>query len=334
MLTDILRKREPQLGVTMLLISLLVGFKSSDFLTFTSLKSTFNDTSILIILALGQMLVITTRCIDLSVASNIAFTGMIVALINSQHPNIPIPVLMLIAAASGAVLGTANGVFVWLLRIPAIVVTLSTMSIYRGATFLLTNGAWVNSEKMSQPFLNFPSRLLLGIPILSWLAIATAAAVFLSLRYSQWGRQFFTAGGNPMAAFYSGIDVGKVQFYAFVVSGSLAGLCGYLWVSRFAVAYVNVASGFELNVIAACVIGGISIKGGIGSAFGCVLGSLFMGLINNALPVIGISPFWQMAISGSVIIFAMIANSRSERALGRKILKPNKPTFGTKSEEI
>ena len=334
MLTEALRKRELILGLTIILISLLVGFKNPEFLSLTSFKSIFKDTSVLIILALGQMLVITTRCIDLSVASNIAFTGMIVAIINSQYPSIPIPVLMLFAAVIGAALGAVNGIFVWLLRIPAIVVTLSTMSIYRGSTFLLTNGAWVNSEKMSQPFLSFPSSPFLSLPVLSWLAIATTAVVSISLRYSQWGRQFFTAGGNPIAAFYSGIDVGKVQFYAFVVSGSLAGLCGYLWVSRFAVAYVNIASGFELNVIAACVIGGISIKGGVGSTFGCVLGSLFMGLINNALPVIGISPFWQMAVSGSVIIFAVIANSRSERTLGRQIIKPNKPTFDTESEEI
>lgn len=124
-----------------------------------------------------------------------------------------------------------------------------------------------------------------------------------------------------MAAFYSGVNVGKVQFYAFLVSGTLAGLCGYLWVSRFAVAYVDVANGFELQVVAACVIGGISIVGGVGTVVGCVIGALFIGVVNNALPIIGVSPFWQMAISGLVIIIAVIANASSGKDQARIILR-------------
>jgi rhamnose transport system permease protein len=118
------------------------------------------------------------------------------------------------------------------------------------------------------------------------------------------GRALYASGGNPTAAVYTGIDVGRTRFFAFVLSGALAGLCGYLWVSRYAVAYVDVAAGFELDSVAACVIGGISTLGGIGTVAGAVLGALFLGVIKNALPVIDISPFWQMAISGSVIILA------------------------------
>ena len=108
---------------------------------------------------------------------------------------------------------------------------------------------------------------------------------------------------------------------SFCLSGALAGFCGYLWISRYAVAYVDIANGFELQVIAACVIGGVSIMGGLGSVAGCVLGALFLGVINNALPVIGVSPFWQMAISGAVIIVAVLINARSEQRQGRIILR-------------
>ena len=114
---------------------------------------------------------------------------------------------------------------------------------------------------------------------------------------------------------------GVTRFIAYAISGALSGLCGYLWVSRYAVAYVEIANGFELDVVAACVIGGISIAGGIGTPAGAVLGALFLGVIKNALPVVNISPFWQMAISGSAIILAVALNARAERSKGRIILR-------------
>ena len=133
-------------------------------------------------------------------------------------------------------------------------------------------------------------------------------------------------GGNPHAAVYVGLDVGRSQFAAFVISGALAGLTGYLWVARYAVAYVDNAGGFELDVVAACVIGGISIAGGVGTVAGAILGALFLGIIKNALPVIGISPFWQMAISGSAILLAVMFNATSAREKGRLILKATDQT--------
>ena len=135
------------------------------------------------------------------------------------------------------------------------------------------------------------------------------------------GRAFYAVGGNPDAAVYTGINVGKNRFNAFVLSGALSGIAGYLWVSRYAVAYVDIAAGFELDVVAACVIGGISIAGGTGTVAGAVLGALFLGVIKNALPVVNISPFWQQAISGAAIIIAVIFNARSARRPGRLILK-------------
>ncbi len=129
------------------------------------------------------------------------------------------------------------------------------------------------------------------------------------------------SGGNPHAAVHTGIDVGRTQFLAFVISGALAGLTWYLWVARYAVAYVDIAGGFELEVVAACVIGGISIAGGAGSVGGAVLGALFLRVIKTVLPVINISPFWQLAISGSAITVAVAFNARTNRSKGRVILK-------------
>ena len=324
MLKRLIYSREGVLSIIVLAMFFGVGVISPDFISLSNSVSIFNDTSILIMLALGQMLVILTRCIDLSVAANVAFTGMFVAMVNQYFPELPMALLIFLSLFIGALLGAINGLFVWLLKVPSIVITLGTMSIYRGATFLLSDGAWVNSHQMSESFIGLPRYEILSMPVLGWMAIAAIILFFWAMKFSVWGRNFYSAGGNPMAAFYSGVNVGKVQFYAFFVSGTLSGLCGYLWVSRFAVAYVDVANGFELQVIAACVIGGVSIVGGLGTVVGCVIGALFIGVVNNALPIIGVSPFWQMAISGLVIIIAVIANATSGKDKARIILRnPN-----------
>ena len=133
-------------------------------------------------------------------------------------------------------------------------------------------------------------------------------------------RDLYAAGGNPEAADYSGIDAGRMQFIAYTICGAIAGLCGYLWVARFAVAYTDIALGFELQVIAACLIGGVAIAGGIGSAVGVVLGCLFLGIIRSSLPLVGISAFWQMFINGAVILVAVLLSAR-QREHKRTILE-------------
>ena len=317
----LLKNRE--LLLALIILVMIAGFatRAAGFAEPANLANIFNDTSILIILALGQMTVILTKSIDLSVAANLAFTDMAVAMLDAAYPGLPLALLIVLAVAIGAALGAINGFLVWLLQIPPIVVTLGTLTIYRGMAFVLSGGGWVNAHQMTPDFLNLPRLPVLGLPILSWLAIAIVLMMWFLLMRTPFGRAAYASGGNPTAAVYAGIDVGRARFLAFVLSGALAGLSGYLWVSRYAVAYVDIAAGFELDIIAACVIGGISIAGGIGSVPGAVLGALFLGVIKNALPVIHVSPFWQLAISGSVIIVAVAFNARAERKKGRVILR-------------
>ena len=315
------KSRETMITMAIILLLGIVWTRFPDFITGTSLISVFNDTSLLIILALGQMIVIVARCIDLSVAANLALTGMVVAMINAAAPDIPMGFLLIFAVMLGAFLGLLNGLLVWLVSIPPIVVTLGTMTIFRGLIFIISDGQWVNAHEMSDAFKAFPRELMLGLPVLSWFAIGVILLFSLLTVRTPLGRAFFAVGGNPQAAVYAGINSGWVQMMAFVICGALAGLAGYLWVARYAVAYVDIAGGFELEVVAACVIGGISIAGGIGSVAGVVLGALFLGVIKNALPVVGISPFWQLAISGTAIIIAVAFNARSMRRQGRLILR-------------
>jgi rhamnose transport system permease protein len=297
----------------------LIALRFPGFVAPANLAAVFNDTSPLIILALGQMCVILTKAIDLSVAATLALTGMTAALLNGM--GVPLVVIVPAVTALGALLGAINGILVWKLDIPSIVVTLGTMTIYRGIIFLMTDGKWVNAHEMTDGFKAFPRTVILGLPVMSWIAVAIIAAFAVLVRRTPLGRAFFAVGGNPHAAVYTGLSVGRTQFAAFVIAGALAGLTGYLWVARYAVAYVDIAGGFELDVVAACVIGGISIAGGLGSVGGAVLGAIFIGVVKNALPVIGVSPFWQMAISGTAIILAVAFNAAQSRAKGRMILK-------------
>jgi rhamnose transport system permease protein len=321
MLRTFVKSREAQLVAALAVMVAAIASRFPGFVSPANLAAVFNDTSILIILAFGQMAVILTKCIDLSIAANLALCGMVAALLNVAYPDVSLAVILPLTILLGAVLGAVNGLLVWKLDIPSIVVTLGTMTIYRGMIFLLTDGAWINAHQMSDSFKALPRSSLLGIQVLSWFALAVIAVIYVLYTRTQFGRALYATGGNPVAAVYVGIDVGRTRFWAFALSGALAGLAGYLWISRYAVAYVDIANGFELDVVAACVIGGISITGGIGSVAGAVLGALFLGIVKNALPVIGVSPFWQLAISGAVIIIAVAFNARAERKKGRIILK-------------
>jgi len=321
MLKRLVTSREAILLGAIVVLLGLIATRFPAFVAPANLASVFNDTSPLILLALGQMVVILTKCIDLSVAANLALSGMVVSMLNVVAPGVPVPVILVVAVGLGTLMGMFNGLLVWKVSIPPIVVTLGTMTIYRGIIFLISNGKWVNSHEMSPAFKAFPRAAFLGLPVLSWIAILVVIAFFLLMTRTTLGRAFYAVGGNPHAAVYAGINVGRTQFWAYTLSGGLAGLTGYLWVSRYAVAYVDIAGGFELTVVAACVIGGISIAGGLGSVGGALLGALFLGVVSNALPVINVSPFWQLAISGGAIIIAVAFNAQASRTKGRVILK-------------
>jgi rhamnose transport system permease protein len=315
------RSREIWLIAANVALLALVGLRFPDFLRPGNLAQVFNDASLLIILALGQMAVILSRSLDLSMASNLCFSGMAVAMLNAAHPEIPVGALIVIAIIIGLALGAVNGALIWIFSVPPIVVTLGTLAIYRGATYVLSGGAWVNADQMSPGFIGLQRTMALGLPVLSWIAIVVIVLFSALMRWTAFGRSVYAVGVNPTAAVYIGIDVGRTKFFVFCLSGAVAGLVGYLWISRYVIASVEIANGYELTIIAACLVGGISIAGGVGSVGGAVLGALFLAIIADALPVINVSPFWHMAISGVAIIVAVALNARGERRRGRIILK-------------
>lgn len=297
-----------------------IGAYQPVFLEWENIGDLLTETSVLFMMALAQMVVILTRGIDLSVAANLALSGMIAALVSQYYPDTPLLLMILAGVITGLVLGLINGGLIAFLGIPPIVVTLGTLAVYRGMIIIIAKGDQVNASEMGVGFQAFPKDAFLGLTSPVWIAIGVSILFWVFLNLTRAGRGLYAVGGNPVAARYCGIDQRKQELLAYAISGAVAGLCGYLWVARYGVAYSEIANGYELTVIAACVIGGVSIGGGVGSVAGTLLGALFLGIVMTALPVMQISPFWQMAISGAVILAAVVINARAERRPEKLIL--------------
>jgi len=314
-------RREWLLLAIIVAIVLTVGARAPVFLTWRNGMDIANDSAILAILVMGQMLVLLTRGIDLSVASNLALTGMVCALIGKSFPGANIVVLIAVALAAGALLGGLNGWLITGFDLPPIVVTLGTLSAYRGAIFVASKGAWISDQDIHVAIKGLPREVWLGLPALVWFSMVVVAMTAVFLKWRREGREIYALGGNPHAATYVGISIPARLRLVYTLSGMLAGLAGLLWVGRYSIAYTELAAGYELTVVAACVIGGVSIGGGVGTVMGAVLGVVFIGVVNGALPVIQVSPFWQQAIAGAVILISVAVNARSERRAGRLILE-------------
>ena len=319
---ELFKKREFNLFAFILFIIFGVSLRTPSFLYINNFIDILNDTAILSMVAIGQLMIIVTGGIDLSVGSSLALSGMSVALLNQYHPGIPIFVIILISIAIGLLLGSINGLLVSQAKIPPIITTLGTMSIYRGLVFVVCKGTWVSAHEMTEVFRMFPRRSFLGISSLIYISILIVILFLIFLNLTRTGREIYGVGGNKIASQYVGINLKKIQYIVFTLGGGITGLAGFLWVARYAAAQSETAIGFELQTIAACVIGGVSIMGGSGTIIGVVLGAFFMGIVYNALTMINVSPFWQMAIQGFIILFAIIINTimdkRNQQLMLRK----------------
>jgi rhamnose transport system permease protein len=298
----------------------VISLRAPVFLSAGSLDTLVTDGGILAMTALVQMLALITGGIDLSIAANMALVGMVTALLSRAHPDLPVVLTIALSLSLGLILGAVNGALIAVVRMPPIVVTLGTMSLYRGAVFLVSGGSWVNAHELGPGYLAFPTSRLLGLTHISWIAVVVILAGYVFLNHSARGRELYALGGNRSAARYVGIHESQALMRVYCLTGLVGGLAGYLWVARYAVAYTETAQGFELQTIAACVIGGVSTAGGKGRVLGCVLGAAFLVIMLNSLPMIDVSPFWQMAVSGAAILAAVILNSRGEARRGKVIL--------------
>ncbi|MEC0283549.1 ABC transporter permease [Terribacillus saccharophilus] len=308
-----------ELGLFFFIVILCIGvqLRNPSFLTGENILDMATNTSILVILALGMMIVLITRGIDLSIGAVIALSGMLTAQLVAANPSVNPFLCLLIGTVIGALCGMVIGVLVAKVGLLPIIATLALMNIFRGLTFLVSDGEWVSSYQMSESFVEIATGTFLGLNHLIWIAVLFCLVFFYFLNYTCTGRQIYAVGSNPQSAAVSGIKQGRILFLVYTIMGGLSGLCGVLWVSKFASAQGDTASGYELTVIAACILGGVSIAGGSGKLAGVLLGAILLGILNNALPLLNVSPFWQNGIQGFIILLAVIVNAVVKRRVER-----------------
>jgi rhamnose transport system permease protein len=318
----VFRIRELGIVVALLLLIAVTAAIEPRFVESSSLRNLALNASIFAILAVGQTLVIVTRNVDLSVGSVLGLSAFLAGDLLSNHQGRSLVLVFVLGIALGAACGLLNGVLVTWGRVPALVVTLGTLYIFRGLAFLWTEGRQVNAETLPDSFLNLGSDSILGVPILVWIALVVVLVVGQWLRDFRAGRELYAIGSNPEGARLAGVRSERRVLVAFVLAGALAGLGGVLFTARFGTVDATAGTGYELTVIAAAVVGGVAIFGGTGSVYGAALGALLLGTITSSLIVLRVEAFWQLAAVGALLLLAIAFDRllavRVEAALRRR----------------
>jgi rhamnose transport system ATP-binding protein len=299
------QRREVGLACAIAAVSLPVMLLNPRMISAENLTAIAMDAALLMIVAVAQMLVLLTRNIDLSVSSIIGLSAYGAARFMHLHPESPPLAGVGVAIAIGLACGALNGAVVTFGRIPAIVVTLGTLSVFRGLNSLWAGGKQISADQVPQSWLDLTSSKILGIPAVVLTAVATLIVVAMALRRLPSGREFYAIGSNPDGAALIGIRVKTLVLGAFMLAGLLAGFDGALWASRYATIDARVALGFELTVIASVVVGGVAIRGGAGSVLGVALGALTLLVIQNGLTLVRVDPLWLEGMYGLVILLAV-----------------------------
>ena len=318
--TTVLRSRELSIFVVLVAVVVLATSKNNGFLfSNDGWRNFLLNPSILLLLAVGQAVVIITRNVDLSVGSVMALTAYLTGRLFVEQPHIPIVAVLAACLLLGAVLGLVNGVLVAYGGVPALVITLGTLYIYRGIMLTWAGSDRINAGDLPREFLRLGTRSVFGVPLLTVLALVVLAVVGYYLHTARGGRELYAIGSDPDAAVLYGLPVRRRLLAAFVLSGALAGLAGALYTARYGTVSSGVGQGIELQAVAAAVIGGVAIFGGSGTVWGAAIGAFLLVTINRALPSLGIEDFWQRAVVGALILGAIVLDRVLAARQARKL---------------
>lgn len=320
--SQLFRARETGIVIALVAVIVAATIRNPSFL-FSSdgFRDLLLTPSLLLLVAVGQAIVIITRNIDLSVGSVLGLTAYLTGRLFIDVPGIPILVVFLAGIALGAVLGLINGALIAFARVPALVITLGTLYIYRGINVAWTGSDRINASDLPSAFRGLGTGQLLFIPILTIIAVVVLVVAAWVLRNLRSGREFYAIGSDPAAAHLYGLSVTRRIITAFVVSGALAGLAGVLYAARYGTVSSAAGTGWELQAIGAAVIGGVAISGGVGTLWGAAIGAYLLLTINRALPILGIQDFWQRAVVGALIIGAIVLDRVLALRQSRKLLE-------------
>ena len=296
-----------ELGIVLALIVVIGGTALDNhlFLSGTSLQQLLSGASIVALLAIGETLVIVTRNVDLSIGSILGLSAYMTGDIFVHYPHASIVLVLLAGAGLGLVCGVVNGAIVTLFRVPSLVVTLGTLYVIRGIDASWAGGNQVGAFSLPDSFNSLGYGKVLGVPYLGIVTIICVGVATYAMRTFRPGRDLYAIGSNPEAAHLAGIPVQRRVFAAFALSGLIAGFAGVLWLSLYGSVDSTAGTGYEFEVIAAVVVGGVAIDSGRRSVLGASLGALLLNTIANSLVVINVSSYWDQAFQGALLILAI-----------------------------
>lgn len=301
----LLRARELGIFLVIVIVFVVATLKNHAFANSHSVQQLLTGAALIALLGVGETLVIITRNVDLSVGSVVGISAYLVGSTFKSHPNMPVILGFVLGIAIGAVIGAINGLITTIFQVPSLVVTLAMLYIIRGIDGVIVNGRTIDPGSIPHTFQQVGYKTIFGIP---WLAIIVAlvvAVVGYAMRSFRASRDLYAIGSNPEAAALAGIPTEKRVFTAFLVSGTLAGSAGALFLALHAQIDVTGGNGYELLVVAAVVVGGVAIFGGSGTVLGAALGALLLNTINQALVSSKVSAFWNDAIAGALLLAAI-----------------------------
>lgn len=291
-------------------LCIIISVITPRFLTVSNITNVLTQVSVNAVIAIGMTFVILTGGIDLSVGSILAIAGALAASVVKTNGNVLLAII--VAVIVGGAIGLINGLLVSKGKVQAFIVTLASMTILRGVTYVFTNGTPISGLNNAFSAIGNKKMGVLPVPVLI-MAVAVLIAYYL-LSQTKFGRYLYALGGNEDSARLSGINTDKIKTWVYVVSGIAAAISGVIITSRIGSASPNAGSGFELDAIAAVVIGGTSLSGGEGSVVGTIIGALIIGVLNNGLNLMNVSPFYQSIVKGLVILIAVLLDKKSNKS--------------------
>lgn len=315
--------REASLIIVLVVLCALIELRSPSFLSPQNIMEILKNNSVIMIMALGMLCVLLIGGIDISITSTLAFTGMTVGMLFKYQVIHSTLLGFLIAIAMGAACGFLIGLIISKGNVTPIIATMGFMYIYRGFAYLVANSEWAGADALGT-FKDFALEAYLGFGVLNNVLVIVLICYiifFIMLKWTKFGRNIYAVGSNAEAAEISGINVTRVKLAVYTIMGTLAGLCGALATTIYASAQPNMQSGREMDVIAACVIGGVSMNGGRGSVGGALLGALILSIIAKALPLVGIDSIAQNTVKGVIILVVIVLNVITQRMMDKSNLE-------------
>ena len=296
--------------IALLMLIIVVSFLNEYFFTVDNLLNILRQTSVIAILAAGMTLVILTAGIDLSVGSILALCGAFAASMISME--IPVLIAVPVALLGGAALGSIAGVIIAKGKVQAFIATLVTMTLLRGVTMVYTDGRPISTgfTDVADAFAWFGTGYLFGIPVPVWLMVGVFSGIWYLLNHTRFGRYIYALGGNESATLLSGINVDRIKIGVYAICGLLSALAGIIITSRLSSAQPTAGMGYELDAIAAVVLGGTSLAGGRGRITGTLIGALIIGVLSNALNLLDVSSYYQMIVKAAVILLAVLVDNK------------------------